>query len=112
MSIGKELIESAEQALAIAKGEVEPAGVFVPKPVDVAAVRKKHKLSQKDFAKMYGLNLGTLREWEQGRKIPDRTAQVLLAVIDRNPQAVTESLEINKSNRESNRIEQQYTFLS
>ena len=32
MSFGKELIESANEALAIAKGETEPAGAFVPDP--------------------------------------------------------------------------------
>ncbi len=44
MGIGKELIESAEQALAIAKGEAKPAGVFVPESKEVAAIRKKQEL--------------------------------------------------------------------
>ena len=53
MSFGKELIQSAEEALAIAKDE-EPAGVFVPESVDVSAIRKKQSLSQAAFAERYG----------------------------------------------------------
>jgi len=43
MSFGKELVRSAEEALAIARGEMEPAGAFVPETVDVAAICKKRK---------------------------------------------------------------------
>ncbi len=92
MSFGKELIQSAEEALAIAKGEAEPAGVFVPESVDVSAIRKKQSLSQAAFAERYGLPLGTLRDWEQGRRSPDRAALVLLALIERNPTMVADTL--------------------
>jgi len=92
MSFGKELIQSAEEALAIAKDEAEPTGVFVPEPVDVAAIRKKLRLSQAAFAERYGLPVSTLRDWEQDRRSPDRAALVLLALIDRNPQLVADPL--------------------
>jgi len=92
MGFGKELIESANEALAIAKGEAEPAGVFIPETVDVAAIRKRLKLSQTAFVKRYGLPVGTLRDWEQDRRAPDRAAIVLLSIIDRNPKFVAEVL--------------------
>ena len=92
MSIGKELIQSAEDALAIAKGEMEPAGVFIPETVDVAAIRKKQKLSQAAFAERYGLPVATLRDWEQGRRSPDRAAMVLMALIERKPKMVADTL--------------------
>ena len=92
MSFGKELIESVNEALAIAKGETEPAGAFVPEAVDVAAIRKRLKLSQSAFAKRYGLPLGTVRDWEQQRRSPDRAAVVLLSVIDHNPEIVARTL--------------------
>ena len=92
MSFRRELIQSAEEAFAIAKGESEPAGVFVPEAVDVAAIRKRQRLSQAVFAQRFGLPLGTLRDWEQCRRTPDRAAQVLLTLIDRNPQMVAETL--------------------
>ena len=91
-TFGKDLIKSANEALAIAKGEAEPAGIYVPESVDVAAIRKKQKLSQEAFADRYGLSVGTVRDWEQKRRSPDRAALILLSVIDREPDAVTRVL--------------------
>lgn len=34
-----------------------------------------------------------VRDWEQKRRFPDRTARVLLAVIDRHPEAVLDALD-------------------
>ncbi len=51
MTFAKELIQSANEALAIAEGRAQPAVVFVPETVDVAAIRKRQNLSQKEFAK-------------------------------------------------------------
>ncbi|WP_235972580.1 hypothetical protein [Brucella pseudogrignonensis] len=51
MTFGKELIQSANEALAIAQRRAEPAAVFVPESIDVAAIRKRLKLSQAEFAK-------------------------------------------------------------
>jgi len=92
MSVGKSLIKGAQEALAIAKGELEPAAVYVPETVDVAAIRKKLKLSQTAFAERYGLPVATVRDWEQERRSPDRAALVLLSIIDRNPEVVAETL--------------------
>ena len=58
------------------------------------------------------MHLGTLRDWEQGRRTPDRAAQVLLAVIDRNPQAVTAALNVDTSGVDNNRIGQQNAILA
>jgi len=51
MTFAKELIQSANEALAIAEGRAEPAAVFVPETVDVAAISKNQKLSQTKSAK-------------------------------------------------------------
>ena len=77
---------------AIAKGEAAPAGKYVPETVDVAAIRKKQKLTQEAFAHRFGLPLGTVRDWEQKRRLPDRAATILLTVIDKDPSAVTQAL--------------------
>lgn len=45
MTFGKELMQSAKEALAIAEGHAKPAAVFVPEIIDVAAIRKSQKLS-------------------------------------------------------------------
>ncbi len=63
-----------------------------PKRVDVAALRRRLKMSQTAFAARFGLDLSAVHAWEQGRRNPDRAARVLLAVIDREPDAVLRAL--------------------
>ena len=59
---------------------------------NVKAIREKLHLSQKQFADTFGLSLSVVRDWEQGRFVPDRAARTLLKVIARNPEAVKEAL--------------------
>lgn len=92
MTFAKELIQSANEALAIAEGRAEPAAVFVPETVDVAGIRKRQRLSQAAFAKRYGLPPGTVRDWEQKRRQPDRAAMLLLKVIEQAPDLVARAI--------------------
>jgi DNA-binding transcriptional regulator YiaG len=66
--------------------------VFEVPDVDVKAVREGQLLSQPDFAHLYGLEVDTVRNWEQGRYAPDGPAKVLLSVIDSDPEAVIRAL--------------------
>lgn len=91
-TFGRELIESAKEALAIAKGEAKPARAFVPADVDVRAIRKRLGLSQVAFAARFGFSAGAVRDWEQSRKTPDPSTRVLLKVIEREPDAVVRAL--------------------
>jgi len=50
-------------------------------------------MSQPEFALKFGFNLGTLRQWEQGRRYPDGAARVLLTVISHSPETVNKALE-------------------
>lgn len=61
-------------------------------PVDVAAIRAKTGLSQDRFAKAFQISPHTLRNWEQGRRVPEGPAQALLMAIDRDPDAVMRAL--------------------
>jgi putative transcriptional regulator len=61
--------------------------------VDVKAIRSATGLSQGMFAARYRIPVGTLRDWEQGRKQPDTTARAYLHVIARNPDMVVKALE-------------------
>ena len=65
--------------------------VDVPNP-DVAAIRNRTGMSQPAFARSIGIPLGTLKNWEQGRRRPDGPARVLLALIDKRPTIVQEEL--------------------
>ena len=55
-------------------------------------IRRALGLSQEEFATRFQIPIGTLRDWEQGRKDPDAAARAYLMVIGRNPSAVTEAL--------------------
>jgi putative transcriptional regulator len=59
---------------------------------DPKAIRKRLGLSQEAFARQFEIALGTLRDWEQGIRIPDSTARAYLRVIERNPEAVASAL--------------------
>jgi len=60
--------------------------------VDVKKLRERLGLTQEAFAATYRIPIGTLRDWEQRRKLPDAPARAYLTVIARNPQAVAELL--------------------
>lgn len=80
-------------ALAFAEGN-PPDGtrVHVPATLDVAAIRERTGLAQPAFAATIGVKVGTLRNWEQKRREPEGPARVLLALVDKRPQIVTELL--------------------
>ncbi len=56
-------------------------------------VRFKLGLSQDEFARRFGIPVGTLRDWEQHRTEPDTAAMSYLKVIKANPNAVTKALD-------------------
>jgi putative transcriptional regulator len=55
--------------------------------LDVAAIRTRLGLSQAQFARRFGVSVGTVRGWEQGRRVPDGPARALLRVIAAEPEA-------------------------
>ncbi|NKB57114.1 MAG: transcriptional regulator [Alphaproteobacteria bacterium] len=74
-------------------GEAMPAAV--PRkiaPAEIVSLRRRLHMSQDFFARTFGLNVETLRGWEQGRREPDSAARILLRVIDREPAAVFRAL--------------------
>jgi putative transcriptional regulator len=90
-SVGSEIVEALQNAVAFAKGDSSKGRshrVPVPPHIDVKQVRRKLGLSQNDFAETFGINAATLRNWEQGRRQPEGPARVLLTIIDREPAAV------------------------
>jgi len=81
-------------AIAIAKGEADPVTyrVHVPADIDVLKIRRNMGLTRQAFAMRFGLQLGTIRDWEQRKRRPEGAARVLLTVIEREPAAVTRAL--------------------
>ena len=67
--------------------------VSIPTEVDVFAIRSTLGLTQQNFAHAYGLVLGTVRDWEQGRTFPDAAARAYLLAIANDPKAVRAALQ-------------------
>jgi DNA-binding transcriptional regulator YiaG len=57
----------------------------------LADVRTRHRLSQREFAEMLGLDVRTLQNWEQGRNRPDPAALSLIYLFDQSPEMVVEA---------------------
>ena len=88
------ILEGAYEALAIAKGEMDPKeyAVHVPEDVDVRQIREKLGMIQANFARIFGFKLSTLRNWEQRKRMPDGPVRAYLVVIDREPETVRRAL--------------------
>lgn len=54
------------------------------------SARSQSGLSQAQFARVAGVSVRTLQEWEQGRKRPSGAAQSLLRLVSRHPQLLAE----------------------
>jgi len=54
----------------------------------VASIRAGTGLSQPKFAKLLGVSVRTLQEWEQGRRAPSGAARTLLLIAAKNPRAL------------------------
>ncbi len=93
-ALGRRVVAGLSEALAHARGEVElpEYTVTVPDKVNVAGLRKVLGLSQRAFARRFGLDVTAVHAWEQGRRRPDRAARILLAVIAKEPEAVRRAL--------------------
>ncbi len=59
--------------------------------VEVSAAteaRNRVGMSQSEFAKLLGVSVRTLQDWEQGRREPSGAAKTLLRIASQNPEAV------------------------
>ncbi|MCZ7625987.1 MAG: transcriptional regulator [Candidatus Methylomirabilota bacterium] len=82
-NIGLEILEGIRE---IKRGE---HGRVITRP-SVDAIREKTGLSQSRFARLLGVSVRTLQEWEQGRRAPSGAARTLLMIADKNPKALLE----------------------
>ncbi len=91
---GSRILQGAQEALAIAKGEAnaDDYRIHIPATIDVSAIRAKTGLSQAAFAARYGFSIGRVRDWEQGRSAVDAPSRILLTIIDKEPEAIERAL--------------------
>ena len=92
--LGNRLLDSMKELQAHLRGEIKLSETVyhVPPETDVRALRETLGLSQSDFAALFGFNVRSLQDWEQGRRRPEIPIRAYLAVIQRDPQAVIRAL--------------------
>ena len=61
-------------------------------PVEIVELRYMFHATQRHFARMFGISVETLRNWEQGKRRPMGPARALLRVARANPSAVARTL--------------------
>lgn len=83
-----ELIASVREGGAIYRGEKPASRRFEIDAPDIKAIRKGFGLTQEQFASLLGISVRTLHNWEQGRRVPEGPARVLLLVAARHPEAL------------------------
>ncbi len=71
-------------------GTIEKDEIIPAERALVAAARAATGLSQATFARLLGVSVRTLQEWEQGRKVPSGAAATLLRVAARHPEMLKE----------------------
>ena len=71
--------------------EEELARLFRPRTL--RELRERLGLSQTAFAERFRINLRTLQDWEQGRRVPEDVARTYLRVIERAPEVVAAVLQ-------------------
>jgi len=87
-----ELIQSVTQMGEIRRGERVPSRETCVASEQVKRTRSLTKLSQAKFAKVIDVEIGTLQNWEQGRRNPTGPARALLRAIEKDPQHVLAAL--------------------
>ncbi|PKO22288.1 MAG: transcriptional regulator [Chloroflexi bacterium HGW-Chloroflexi-1] len=84
--IGMEILEGIRE---IQSGGGRRFTVEMP---PIAAIRQRIGISQAQFAKLLGVSIRTLQEWEQDRRQPSGAAQSLLILADKRPDVLREVL--------------------
>lgn len=78
------IVEGLKEAIRFSNGEDTGATVYTP--IDLKAIRKKQKLSQSKFAEEFGINLNSLKNWEQGKRSMDTTTILFFKAIEMYPE--------------------------
>jgi putative transcriptional regulator len=86
-NIAEELLQAVRDIKAGRVGRVSTVEVS-----PLASARLKLGLSQSEFAKMLGVSLRTLQEWEQGRRQPSGAAKSLITIAIKKPEIIKELL--------------------
>jgi putative transcriptional regulator len=85
-----ELRDGGEFPLVPVMPAAAPLGAVGSPPV--RDLRRRARLTQQEFAARLGVPVETIRNWEQGKRMPRGPARALLAVIAHAPETVFAAL--------------------
>ncbi len=88
------LLQSMQEAVDFDKGVADNSKyrVHIPEEVDIKEIRAKLSMSQAKFAETFGFSKRTIEDWEQKQRRPEKSARILLKLIEKSPEFVLESL--------------------
>jgi putative transcriptional regulator len=92
--IDRQIAEDEDTAPVFSAAEFAAAGrrIQADEVEDVRQLRERLGLSQVKFAARFGFSVETIRQYEQGKRVPTGPARTLLQVIAVEPDAVTRAL--------------------
>jgi putative transcriptional regulator len=82
-NLGKELLQSVREMKADHRGRVHKV-----KMPPIVEARLKSELSRAQFARLLGIPVHTLRDWEQGMREPVGAAKTLILIAARRPEVL------------------------
>jgi putative transcriptional regulator len=88
----EELLDSVRAAGAILRGQKKASRRIVIGASGVRTIRERTKLSQSEFARLIGVSVKTLQNWEQDRRRPAGPAAALLKIIAHEPQLAVQAI--------------------
>lgn len=88
----EELLGSIREGGAILRGEQKASRRFVINAGGVRAIRERTSLSQSEFARLIGVSVKTIQNWEQDRRRPTGPAAALLSIISHEPQLAVKAI--------------------
>lgn len=91
-TVFEELLARAQRAGEFTHGRRAPARALAINAMTIKKLRGRTRLSQPEFAVLLGVELSTLRNWEQGRREPTGPARALLRAISNDPEHVIRAL--------------------
>ena len=84
----QDMLDSGFQS-SFTKKELNSLGVKIPDIVitstDIKGIRKKTNLSQAVFAKLLNVSSSSVKQWEQGKRVPTGSTKVLLELLNKSP---------------------------
>ncbi len=83
--IGAEILNGIREIKAHKAGQIVLKTRELKEPASPQTIRAQLKLSQSAFARLMGVSLRTVQDWEQGRREPSGPAKTLLRIAEQHP---------------------------